>query len=61
MAVVCCRQQIISDTTVALDLLELATDDPPQIRRAIGELFYDYVIGQKLYTSQSGTIGFSLI
>uniref|UniRef100_A0A2N9GLG3 Uncharacterized protein n=1 Tax=Fagus sylvatica TaxID=28930 RepID=A0A2N9GLG3_FAGSY len=50
------RQQIISDTTVALDLLELATDDPPQIRRAIGELFYDYVIGQKLYTSQSGTI-----
>ena len=42
-------------------LLELATDDPPQIRHAIGELFYDYVIGQKLYTSQSGTIGFSLI
>ena len=61
MAVVCCRQQIISDTTVALDLLKLATDDPPQIRHAIGELFYDYVIGQKLYTSQSGTIGFSLI
>lgn len=41
-------------------LYDLLIDDPPEVRRAIGELVYDHLIAQKFNDSQSRSTGFSL-
>mgnify|MGYP003701922663 CR=1 FL=1 len=38
-------------------LYDLLIDEPPLIRRAIGELVYDHLIAQNIKTSQSGARG----
>lgn len=41
-------------------LYDLLIDDPPEVRRAIGELVYDHLIAQKFNDSQSRSTGFLL-
>lgn len=41
-------------------LYDLLIDDPPDVRRAIGELVYDHLIAQKFNDSQSHSTGFFL-
>lgn len=41
-------------------LYDLLIDDPPDVRRAIGELVYDHLIAQKFNDSQSRSTGFVL-
>lgn len=41
-------------------LYDLLIDDPPEVRRAIGELVYDHLIAQKFSDSQSHSTGFLL-
>lgn len=38
-------------------LYDLLIDDPPDVRRAIGELVYDHLIAQKFNDSQSRSTG----
>lgn len=41
-------------------LYDLLIVDPPEVRRAIGELVYDHLIAQKFNDSQSRSTGFFL-
>ncbi|KAE8693760.1 Sister-chromatid cohesion protein 3 [Hibiscus syriacus] len=50
------RHQLIPDDDLG-SLYDLLIDDPPEIRRAIGELVYDHLIEQKFNSSQSGSKG----
>ncbi|XVF32673.1 hypothetical protein REPUB_Repub17cG0102900 [Reevesia pubescens] len=50
------RHQLIPDDDLG-PLYDLLIDDPPEIRRAIGELVYDHLIAQKFNSSQSGSKG----
>lgn len=50
------RHQLLSDDDLG-PLYDLLIDDPPEIRRAIGELVYDHLIAQKFNSSQSGLKG----
>ncbi|OMP06606.1 Armadillo-like helical [Corchorus olitorius] len=50
------RHQLIPDDDLG-SLYDLLIDDPPEIRRAIGELVYDHLIAQKFNSSQSGSKG----
>ncbi|KAG8067397.1 hypothetical protein GUJ93_ZPchr0005g15585 [Zizania palustris] len=47
------RHQLLSDDDLG-PLYDLLIDEPPMIRRAIGELVYDHLIAQNIKTSQSG-------
>jgi cohesin complex subunit SA-1/2 len=47
------RHQLLSDDDLG-PLYDLLIDEPPLIRRAIGELVYDHLIAQNIKTSQSG-------
>lgn len=38
-------------------LYDLLIDEPPMIRRAIGELVYDHLIAQNIKTSHPGARG----
>jgi cohesin complex subunit SA-1/2 len=38
-------------------LYDLLIDEPPMIRRAIGELVYDHLIAQNIKNSQAGAKG----
>lgn len=51
-----CRHQLLPDDDLG-PLYDLLIDDPPEIRRAIGELVYDHLIAQKFNSSQSGLKG----
>ncbi|XP_077232423.1 sister-chromatid cohesion protein 3 [Tasmannia lanceolata] len=50
------RHQLLSDDELG-PLYDLLIDEPPAIRRAIGELVYDHLISQKFSGSQSGSRG----
>ncbi|XVE73228.1 hypothetical protein DITRI_Ditri11bG0100200 [Diplodiscus trichospermus] len=50
------RHQLIPEDDLG-PLYDLLIDDPPEIRRAIGELVYDHLIAQKFTSSQSGSKG----
>ncbi|KAJ4727572.1 sister-chromatid cohesion protein 3 [Melia azedarach] len=50
------RHQLLPEDDLG-PLYDLLIDDPPEIRRAIGELVYDQMIAQKFNTSQSGSKG----
>ncbi|KAH9730135.1 Sister-chromatid cohesion protein 3 [Citrus sinensis] len=50
------RHQLLPDDDLG-PLYDLLIDDPPEIRRAIGELVYDHLIAQKFNSSQSGLKG----
>ncbi|GMI66557.1 sister-chromatid cohesion protein 3, SISTER-CHROMATID COHESION PROTEIN 3 [Hibiscus trionum] len=50
------RHQLIPDDDLG-SLYDLLIDDPPEIRRAIGELVYDHLIAQKFNSSQSSSKG----
>ncbi|KAK6239286.1 hypothetical protein QUC31_004755 [Theobroma cacao] len=50
------RHQLLPDDDLG-PLYDLLIDDPPEIRRAIGELVYDHLIAQKFNSSQSGSKG----
>ena len=50
-----CRHQLLSDDDLG-PLYDLLIDEPPMIRRAIGELVYDHLIAQNIKTS-SGARG----
>ncbi|KAG4120112.1 hypothetical protein ERO13_D11G123600v2 [Gossypium hirsutum] len=50
------RHQLIPDDDLG-PLYDLLIDDPPEIRRAIGELVYDHLIAQKFNSSQPGPKG----
>ncbi len=54
-----CRHQLLVDADLA-PLYDLLLDDPAEIRRAVGELVYDYLISQKFSSSQSDSKGFTL-
>ncbi|KAG2559018.1 hypothetical protein PVAP13_8NG075300 [Panicum virgatum] len=47
------RHQLLSDDDLG-PLYDLLIDEPPMIRRAIGELVYDHLIAQNIKTSQPG-------
>lgn len=47
-----CRHQLVPDEELG-SLYDLLIDDPPDIRRAIGELVYDHLIAQKFNSSRS--------
>lgn len=51
-----CRHQLLTDDELG-PLYDLLIDEPPMIRRAIGELVYDHLIAQKVKNSQSGMSG----
>lgn len=51
-----CRHQLLTDNELG-PLYDLLIDEPPMIRRAIGELVYDHLIAQKIKSSQSGSKG----
>lgn len=51
-----CRHQLIPDDDLG-PLYDLLIDDPPEIRRAIGELVFDHLIAQKFNSTQSGSKG----
>jgi cohesin complex subunit SA-1/2 len=40
-------------------LYDLLIDEPPMVRRAIGELVYDHLIAQNIKTSHTSAIGTS--
>lgn len=44
-----CRHQLLSDDDLG-PLYDLLIDEPPMIRRAIGELVYDHLIAQNCKT-----------
>ncbi|KAH7654259.1 cohesin complex subunit SA-1/2 protein [Dioscorea alata] len=50
------RHQLLTDDELG-PLYDLLIDEPPMIRRAIGELVYDHLIAQKVKNSQSGMSG----
>ena len=50
------RHQLLSDDDLG-PLYDLLIDEPPMIRRAIGELVYDHLIAQNIKTSQPGARG----
>lgn len=50
------RHQLIPDDDLG-PLYDLLIDDPPEIRRAIGELVFDHLIAQKFNSTQSGSKG----
>ncbi|KAJ0113315.1 hypothetical protein Patl1_01119 [Pistacia atlantica] len=50
------RHQLLPDDDLG-PLYDLLIDDPPEIRRAIGELVFDHLIAQKFNSSQSGSKG----
>ncbi|KAK2990557.1 hypothetical protein RJ640_019837 [Escallonia rubra] len=50
------RHQLVPDDELS-SLYDLLIDDPPDIRRAIGELVYDHLIAQKFNSSQSRSTG----
>ncbi|KAK1561092.1 hypothetical protein Q3G72_034335 [Acer saccharum] len=50
------RHQLLPDDDLG-PLYDLLIDDPPEIRRAIGELVYDHLIAQKFNSTQSGSKG----
>lgn len=58
--VLSCRHQLLPDDDLG-PLYDLLIDDPPEIRRAIGELVYDHLIAQKFNSSQSGSKGSVLL
>lgn len=47
------RHQLIPDDELG-PLYDLLIDEPPLVRRAIGELVYDHLIAQKVGSSRSG-------
>ncbi|TVU23845.1 hypothetical protein EJB05_26228 [Eragrostis curvula] len=47
------RHQLLSDDDLG-PLYDLLIDEPPMIRRAIGELVYDHLIAQNIKTSHTG-------
>ncbi|XP_042433098.1 sister-chromatid cohesion protein 3-like [Zingiber officinale] len=47
------RHQLLTDDELG-PLYDLLIDEPPLIRRAIGELVYDHLIAQKIKSSHSG-------
>ncbi|KAK3120632.1 hypothetical protein QOZ80_9AG0691210 [Eleusine coracana subsp. coracana] len=49
------RHQLLSDDDLG-PLYDLLIDEPPMIRRAIGELVYDHLIAQNIKTSHTGAI-----
>lgn len=51
-----CRHQLLSDDDLG-PLYDLLIDEPPMIRRAIGELVYDHLIAQNIKTSLPGARG----
>lgn len=51
-----CRHQLLADDLLG-PLYDLLIDEPPAIRRAIGELVYDHLIAQKFSSSQTGSSG----
>lgn len=51
-----CRHQLLADDELG-PLYDLLIDEPPLIRRAIGELVYDHLIAQKFSSSSSGARG----
>ncbi|XP_073008392.1 sister-chromatid cohesion protein 3 isoform X1 [Typha latifolia] len=50
------RHQLLTDDELG-PLYDLLIDEPPMIRRAIGELVYDHLIAQNVKNSQSGSTG----
>ncbi|KAG0449493.1 hypothetical protein HPP92_027340 [Vanilla planifolia] len=50
------RHQLLTDEELG-PLYDLLIDEPPMIRRAIGELVYDHLIAQNVKGSQSGPKG----
>ncbi|CAL1403339.1 unnamed protein product [Linum trigynum] len=50
------RHQLLPEDDLG-PLYDLLIDDPPEIRRAIGELVFDHLIAQKFNSSQSGSGG----
>lgn len=50
------RHQLLTDDELG-PLYDLLIDEPPMIRRAIGELVYDHLIAQNVKSSQSGSKG----
>ncbi|KAL5793037.1 hypothetical protein ACOSP7_001631 [Xanthoceras sorbifolium] len=50
------RHQLLPDDDLG-PLYDLLIDDPPEIRRAIGELVYAHLIAQKFNSTQSGSKG----
>lgn len=54
-----CRHQLLTDDELG-PLYDLLIDEPPLIRRAIGELVYDHLIAQKIKNSHSGRKGILL-
>ncbi|KAL5983962.1 hypothetical protein ACLOJK_018064 [Asimina triloba] len=50
------RHQLLADDELG-PLYDLLIDEPPLIRRAIGELVYDHLIAQKFSSSSSGARG----
>lgn len=53
------RHQLLSDDHLG-PLYDLLVVEPPEIRRAIGELVYDHLIAQKFNSSQSLSKGLLL-
>lgn len=51
-----CRHQLLTDDELG-PLYDLLIDEPPMIRRAIGELVYDHLIAQNVKNSESGSTG----
>lgn len=54
------RHQLLLDDHLG-PLYDLLVVEPPEIRRAIGELVYDHLIAQKFNSSQSHPKGFLLL
>lgn len=50
------RHQLLTDEELG-PLYDLLIDEPPMIRRAIGELVYDHLIAQNVKGSPSGSKG----
>lgn len=50
------RHQLLSDDDLG-PLYDLLIDEPPMIRRAIGELVYDHLIAQNIKNSHPGARG----
>ncbi|GAB4829713.1 peptidyl-prolyl cis-trans isomerase precursor [Ancistrocladus abbreviatus] len=50
------RHQLLVDDDLS-PLYDLLVDEPPEIRRAIGELVYDHLIAQKYNSPRSGSKG----
>lgn len=55
----CCRLQLVPDEELG-SLYDLLIDEPPEVRRAIGELVYDHLIAQKFSDSLSQSTGYLL-